>query len=298
MANFNYKRFANFARYDLTINKTFYRNLSLATIFGSTGIALIGFLGRWDTYNGSNMSIEQLKELHDRGETLFISLSPFDCSGTAVCMTVFIALMSVIFTGYAFHNLRNKQGRITELTIPSTNLERWTWHALFPLLGGISLCFISVLFADVVNAILNLCVYSGDVTCSLTAKVLEDIFANDMLTQAFSENTTFGIAVALLTLSSVFISYSMYTFGNSVKYRYNIVLTYIVSQVVGFVLVIALIFISKYIDWHDTHIDAKVDLLTSLFYFLSAINITIISAFYYLSYRNYCKAQITSRWNK
>ena len=48
--NFNKERFANFAKYDLTINKAFYRNIALATIAGAISVALIGFMARYSIY--------------------------------------------------------------------------------------------------------------------------------------------------------------------------------------------------------------------------------------------------------
>ena len=74
----------------------------------------------------------------------------------------FITLMMAIFAGCWAHNLRNKQGRITELTLPATNLEKFTWHALLMLVGGFALSLIGLLTADGFNALLTLLVYGAD----------------------------------------------------------------------------------------------------------------------------------------
>ena len=52
--DFNKERFLNFGRYDLIINKSFYRTMALICIFGSTGIAFVAFFGRWLMANAFN----------------------------------------------------------------------------------------------------------------------------------------------------------------------------------------------------------------------------------------------------
>ena len=42
-----FNRFMQYAKYDLTINKAFYRNMSIVAVSIITGIAILGFLVRW-----------------------------------------------------------------------------------------------------------------------------------------------------------------------------------------------------------------------------------------------------------
>ena len=60
--NFNKERFANFAKYDLTINKAFYRNIALATIAGAISVALIGFMARYSIY--TNMQYDSMSDIY------------------------------------------------------------------------------------------------------------------------------------------------------------------------------------------------------------------------------------------
>ena len=50
MKNFNMQRFMDYARYDSTINKTYYRNMSLMAVLTLMGLTLVGFIGRWGMY--------------------------------------------------------------------------------------------------------------------------------------------------------------------------------------------------------------------------------------------------------
>ena len=153
--DFNKKRFVNFGRYDLIINKSFYITMALFTSFGALGITLVAFVSRWLIFRNSSS-----------GDTSFESYS-----NTIVFeffLIAFFSIMRTIFAGCTFHNLRNKQGRITELTLPATNLEKYVWHFSLVSIGGLLTCMASLLGADIINAILNLFVYPIDAQHSIT----------------------------------------------------------------------------------------------------------------------------------
>lgn len=307
----NTSRFLNFGKYDYTINKSFYRNITLTTIFGSVGIALTGFLGRYLEFSSaktmgidrSSMSEEEIyesiKEVTDPSSTPF----------TAIMIFVFCLCMMCVFAGYAFHNLRNKQGRISELTLPATNLERWTWHILTVVCGGFLVCTLSVLVADAVNAIANLMAYGSHIRSSLTTDIakIAAIYIND-------DTPIFGTGAAglIFTQSSFLWSFRImfftvflaqigaYIFGNSVKYKYNIVLTYIALQIVGLLGFICFLGVMGYIDENDIdiYVEGGTDILVYFFWTVTAIAVVVGALLYWGSYHNYCKSQITSRLNK
>lgn len=307
----NTSRFLNFGKYDYTINKSFYRNITLTTIFGSVGIALTGFLGRYLEFSSaktmgidrSGMSEEEIyesiKEVTDPSNTPF----------TAIMIFVFCLCMMCVFAGYAFHNLRNKQGRISELTLPATNLERWTWHILTVVCGGFLVCTLSVLVADAVNAIANLMAYGSHIRSSLTTDIakIAAVYIND-------DTPIFGTGAAglIFTQSSFLWSFRImfftvflaqigaYIFGNSVKYKYNIVLTYIVLQILGLFGFICFLGVMGYIDENDIdiYVEGGTDILVYFFWTVTAIAAVVGALLYWGSYYNYCKSQITSRLNK
>ena len=94
----------SYANFDLTINKSFYRNLALVLGFTIVGIIVISFFCRWFSYS--------------------LGMGPYmynDLQTTAMFTTVVIWASLYIGAGCTLHPLRNKQGRITHMTMPATN---------------------------------------------------------------------------------------------------------------------------------------------------------------------------------
>ena len=314
--NFNKDRFANFAKYDLTINKTFFRNLVFVTIAGAVGIAMLGFMIRYNIYREAVTS--------PWGGTP----DPTDFEHynsayiTAGYELIFSVIMMSIFAGCWAHNLRSKQGRITELTLPATNLEKFTWHALLMLVGGFVLCLSSLLIADGLNALLTLMVFgAGDGVSSLTWSAGEIISLAGTSNPFFhvpgvtinGEETTFDAPERWLLLSFVFfiISSTMtetfaFLFGNSLKYRYNIILTYIALQVIGTVGSILFFIGTAFAAGNvvDTIADSGIEgtdvaaYMTGCFTTIGTLACLISILFVWWSYKRYTKAQITSSLNK
>ena len=88
-----------------------------------------------------------------------------------------------------FHNLRNRQGRIAELTLPASNIERFLWHAFVVLVGAHVWFLMSVGLAEILNAILVSVTFDfGDYEyVSLTAKVCNDFYRTLPTAMVFDE---------------------------------------------------------------------------------------------------------------
>lgn len=299
-------RLINFGKYDFNINKSFYRNISLVTIFGATGIALIGFFGRWTDFKNTvsmmNIPVQDMS-MQEILDAVRVATDPSSTPITSSFLFYFCQIMLSIFAGYTFHNLRNKQGRITELTMPATNLERWTWHVLTALFGGFAVCIVSVLLADAMNAILNLIVYHSCLESSLSANVARWFlviipegtpFISTGSAGLIFEEPNFIWAVRALMTSSLICSFAFFVFVNSLKYKYNIVLAYIITQVFAIAAFITIAIAGSYMDTARME-DADVE---PIIFCLAGVNTILAVAFLWLSYRTYCKAQITSRRNK
>lgn len=314
--NFKKDRFTNFARYDLAVNKSFYRNMALVTVVGAIGITVLGFMGRyllWENTSGTWGTSDPWAEANGYNTM----------RGTGGFITGFLALMMCIFSGCWAHNLRNKQGRITELTLPATNLEKFLWHTGLTVLGGLTLCVLSLLVADGVNALLTLMTYGAENGVgSLTATVgkninlsmWDDIIAVDEPgTEAYADGyvdeVTTKISVLMGAMRYLFITgmiadLFIYMFGNALKYKYNIILTYIAMQVIS-VLVTFIVFLCIGIFGYrinaETLFADQSDIITNMTIFLYVLGslIIIISALLaWRSYHLYTKAQITSSLNK
>jgi len=316
--NFNKDRFANFAKYDLTINKAFFRNMVFVTIAGVVGIAMLGFMMRYNIYH----------ETADNVAEWGVPPVPGDFSHytwnfiTTLYEVGFITLMLAIFAGCWAHNLRNKQGRITELTLPVTNLEKFIWHALITLVGGFALCIISLLVADGLNALLTLMVFGADNGVgSLTASAwqlltfttydrnflsLPMISVNGSTDPIDESEVRMLYATTFLIISSVICETLIFFFGNALKYKYNIILTYIALQVLGtigtigffiFTAVAADQAIENFNDW-DVNGDDMANLITGSLIALGILALILSVLLVWWSYSRYTKAQITTSLNK
>lgn len=289
--DFNKERFVNFAKYDLAINKSFYRNLSLATIVGTFGIALFGFMIRWNIWQ-NNVSEYSLND-----ESFNTFDFAWDCSGTSACLLVFCTIMLTGFCGCWAHNLRSRQNRIMELTLPAANIEKFVWHLVLTVGGGALLVVLSAVLADGLNALL--CLFAmpkGAEVPSLIAKMWSLI--------TFSMIEDAGVAKALiisLCICSYILQLAFYIYGNSLKYKFNIILTYAAEQVISLVLSIIFITIvtSIHTSWSISMSDDDVETMFEyILYGISTIEIILATIFVWLSYRNYVKAQLITQLNK
>lgn len=296
--DFNKERFLNFGRYDLIINKSFYRTMALICIFGSTGIAFVAFFGRWLMANAFN-SID-IKQLQD-----FWSYK--DVTITALVLIMFTGIMHVIFAGCAFHNLRNKQGRISELTLPATNLEKYAWHLGLVIIGGTLAIILSLVCSDALNALLNLIFHPLEYQNSIIYSIYELMsfrytYVNGTSLADMEEMQGLLSALRFMSIAMSVSGFAFFVLGNAIKYKYNIILTYITFEFSMSILTIIAIFIIKSLAENDSiqinsgeealaYVKASANIVAILNYLLTVL-------YFWLSYKLYKKAQITSGWNK
>ena len=72
-----FNRFMQYAKYDLTINKAFYRNMSIVAVSIITGIAILGFLVRWTMIKNFGVGVD-----HDGN-----AFSYYGIGGTVIFIT-------------------------------------------------------------------------------------------------------------------------------------------------------------------------------------------------------------------
>lgn len=315
---FDNNRFTNFAKYDLTINKNFYRNITLATLVGTIGIATFMFLMRYLAYEGSGGAewIRPDNPAHYNSAT-----------GSCIYIVSYLVIMMSIFGGCWAHNLRNKQGRIIELTLPATNLEKFLWHLLLMLGGGFLVCLISLLIADGINCLLTLCVFgSEDGFISLTAHIAKTLAIQPIATDASSgltidsssypdanlqtdlpaELNVFLWGMGAFVISALIAGPICYVFGNALMYKFNIIVTYIVLMILGFlasiIFVIALgtILSSSDIMYEFIASDDKTTFAHMGYAFIACSIVQLLAAagLIFWSYRLYTKAQIITSLHK
>lgn len=292
---FNKERFLNFARYDLAINRVFYRNLMIITAATSVGITLMGFMMRYLLWKDAI-------DLYGPSASDDLSYIYNQMPGTAFCLLAFYAAMLCIFAGCWAHNLRNRQGRIIELTLPATNAEKFLWHLGLMLAGGLALCCVSLLLADGINALLTLITYGADGGVTSLFKAVTDLrpfsssfYQPDDEERMLLNSMEFCIVVGFV----VFVA--THVLGNALKYKHNIILTYLAWQVLGFIYLIVFFFcvgvLSEHLEYHSLPFDSIQDVAIGL-YVLGTFGLLVTGLLGWWSYKKYTQAQITSPLNK
>ena len=118
MKAFDFNRFLNVARWDLSVNSKFYTRSALLMVAIICMPIVIYYLYNMLT-NGFFFTTETYDNIYS-----FVSID-----------TILGLVYTIITSGYIFHNLLTKQGRINELTLPATNLERFLWHVVVIVIG-------------------------------------------------------------------------------------------------------------------------------------------------------------------
>ena len=310
MSNFDTKRFARYANFDLTINKNFYRNLALVLLFTIVGAVVISFFIRWFFYQVSMPSMVYN-----------------DLSLTAWVVLLIITFSLYIAGGCTLHPLRNKQGRITNLTIPATNLEKYIWHVLICIVGCFITAVIAVALADLVNYLMTIAVFKdSEGIQSLFASVfynntgvnIQNFFNQthaSMNGVAVTDPTYVGPEDTILvnivnaslfaSWSVIFFTTSIYAFANSLKYKYNLPITYIILKVIEFffaiVLFIGMIWFASNV--HNMNIDeeflrALIENFHIYLYIWGSIAIVAGIGVFIWAYHRYTKAQLSNKLNR
>lgn len=296
----NIKKFATF---DLTINKAFYRNMIIMAICVNVGIATLCFLGRWFAYNSELTIVEQMG-----GTVMPYSPNHFsNAPATGFFLSLIMNMLPVIFAGCTFHNFRKRQSRLTELTIPVPNKDKYIWHILVSIVGGIAVAILSLLLADLTNYLLHLLVYGNEYTFSLTSNVFNIMtfnMPNSQMAQRVLELPVLELLTSLrwMTLASTVMGLCVYIYGNSVRYRWNIIITYAIMLVVSiaFVIIFGWLFrmMHSNIIIDKENKDIVLGDLALWIRYVSVLMLVISVLCAWRSYKRYCKAQITTSTNK
>lgn len=300
MIQFSMNRFLSVARWDVTINKRFYISQACALLAIATVPVLLRYLLWWVQGDVAlfGRDIDQTWAMVEAQQSFAANMGKL--------YNVVSGMLPVVCLGYLLHNLATRQGRVAELTLPASNVERFVWHVVFWLVAPMLAFLVSLVVADQLHVLL-----SGVFGCpegleSLLLSTLRDIpvQARDLVRQS-----DYPLAWASLYLSG-FCFTSTFALGNAWKYRYNII--YTIMAHVGFwvVLLTGTLFLGGLLvqvvnpDWLlslnlglNWNIAPKtVANLLSLAAFL--FNLALLVGIWALTYRLYCRAQITSRRNK
>ncbi|MBQ6225552.1 MAG: hypothetical protein IJJ73_04525 [Bacteroidaceae bacterium] len=284
---FSFKRFINVARWDLSVNSKFYtRSAIMMMAFISTPIVLFYL------YNMLTKGFLLMGNPSDNVESFAVAISLIGLAYT------------VISAGYMFHNLLTKQGRISELTLPATNLERFIWHAVVIMIGVPLVFFCGVVVADFLHFLFRLMITNADIQ-SLTAAYywgegdFSDWRNGSTAFKDFMEDYGYELVTSIFIWGACYTrSFSLF---NAWKYRYNIPITFLFYFILWTVLPMILLFIGTmflsedsvldFIDWiKDTNPH-------NIIIGVGIVGILVYIGIWLLTYRLYTRAQLTTKRN-
>lgn len=287
MKSFNIKRFLNVARWDLSVNSKFYtRSAIMMMAFISTPIVLFYL------YNMLTKGFLLMGNPSDNVESFAVAISLIGLAYT------------VISAGYMFHNLLTKQGRISELTLPATNLERFVWHAVVILIGVPLVFFCGVVVADFLHFLFRLMITNADIQ-SLTAAYYwgEGDFSNwhnySPGFEDFMEDYGYEMVTTIFIWGACYTrSFSLF---NAWKYKYNIPITFLFYFILWTVLPLVLLFLGtmffskeNVLDFMEWFKDANPH---NIIIGVGIVGILVYIGIWLLTYRLYKRAQLTTKRN-
>ena len=287
MKSFNIKRFLNVARWDLSVNSKFYtRSAIMMMAFISTPIVLFYL------YNMLTKGFLLLGNTSDNVESFAMTIGLIGIA------------YSVISAGYMFHNLITKQGRISELTLPATNLERFVWHAVVIMIGVPLVFFCGVVVADFLHFLFRLMITNADIQ-SLTAAYYwgEGDFSNwhnySHGFEDFMEDYGYELVTTIFIWGACYTrSFSLF---NAWKYKYNIPITFLFYFILWTVLPLVLLFLGTMFFSKENVLDFMEWIKDvnphNIVIGVGIVGILVYIGIWLLTYRLYKRAQLTTKRN-
>ena len=291
MKNLDIRRFCAVARWDLTINRAFYNKMAM--VIAACSILPVVFY-----YAIENLEMVMDSDGVDKPYPSFLMALDL----ISVFISVFSGIALTVVLGFMFHNLRNRQGRISELTLPASNIERFLWHALVVLVGAHVWFLMSVGLAEILNSLLVWITFDfGDYEyVSLTAKVCKNFYSILPTAMVFDEGFHLGAYVAIILAS--LLGVSVYPLVNAWKYRHNIaytILFYILAWLLLIVLISACAAFIAFCSWDVAWLYGFFENVPSwcLVFVLNVFLAGLLFLMWRCTYRLYCKAQLTTSRN-
>lgn len=291
MIQFDMNRFLSVGRWDVTVNRRFYTNQAIALLVLAVAPVVLRYLSAWAAGDVAlfGMGTAALYPAMDMGYWIGFM--------TGFYRFVFWVL-PVVSLSYMLHNMVRKQGRIQELTLPASNVERFLWHLAFCLLAPMVVFFGSMLLADGINML-----FAAVFGCFSQVRSL--ICAFFVRPCSMPVDFSSGMGHPLLDHSFEVLSImSTFALGNAWKYRYNLIFTCLVYVVLWLVSGICLMFLAGaflqfagYDCFADTYCNFDPN-GTVMFCLLDLFMLALLVGIWALTYKLYCDAQVTSRRNR
>ena len=279
----------NVARWDIAINRTFYTRMFILV----AAIALLPMLAKYLFALWTIIALGGSREA-------YITMNAIDdLSALAGATNFLLPLMLTVMMGYMFHNLVTRQGRISELTLPSTNGERFLWHFCLIVGGGLLTGLASILLADLLHVLLGWAILRQTSFQSYTLLVFKSY--GEVWT--FLNNVSAGsVLAALIAAVASLINYSLFALGSAWRYRYSIAYTLLYMFAASLLFTVVTGFVVSAIVNRFDNIRALLDSLgnisgTAVGTVVLIGEVAVLGLIWWLTYRLYCRAQITTRRN-
>lgn len=303
MENFNTTRFANYAKWDLTINRKFYRNMFVVLGIAILSITIISFALRWLMFTvDENINIDNRLW---RTSFYIVGAVAFGIGIMSACI---------------LHPMRNKQGRITHLTLPATPSEKYTWHVLICIGGTIIASLIAIAVSDGINALLSYLVMGPQGTGWLFGEYIRgDYFSLENFMSSYTSNVsslksdvegmnflnTFFSYYRIVFITGIIFNAGFFALFNSIIYKYNLPITFIIQQVANIVITIIIIVVAIIIGYNtdptletNTETVAFSNIINGWMIFCCIFSVIAGIACWIGAYYLYKKAQLTNRFNR
>ena len=285
MTQFSFNRFLNVARWDLTINRNFYIQMFLVMLGCLSMPVLLHYLSHFLDHGLGQCNTFSVQQAMARNSTI-----AFVIAFLANCIMV-------TMYGFTFHNLRNRQGRIAELTLPASNLERFLWHVLVIVIGTQIMFALSVMLVDVFNIILARVVCGYSESFDISRRVFTTIY-DEIPQNLLYDGEPLPLSLYLMGPVISFIGTSTFALVNAYRYRMNIAYT-ILYHIVGWVLLV-IAFGVVFSTFNAGSLYAIIEKIggDAMSYIVLAMLLAILAFIWWLTYRLYCRAQFTSPRNR
>lgn len=294
MIQFDMKRFLSVGRWDVTVNRRFYTNQAIALLVLVVAPVVLRYLSAWAAGDVAlfGMGTAALNPAMDMGYWIGFIMGFY--------RFVFWAL-PVVSLSYMLHNMVRKQGRIQELTLPASNVERFLWHLAFCLLAPMVVFFGSMLLADGINML-----FAAVFGCfSQVRSLICAFFVRPCFMPVdFSSGMGHPLLGHSFEVLSMLCFMSTFALGNAWKYRYNLIFTCLVHVVLWLVSGICLMFFAgAFLQFagYDCIADMNCNFTpnaTVMFCLLDLFMLALLVGIWRLTYKLYCDAQVTSRRNR
>lgn len=289
MKNFDIHRISNVARWDLNTNRKTYTKYALSVIAMYVVIAMYSYVVDYLGARNDNVRASFFEGYRDM----------YFAAGIAAFMATAFSLQTLLFMSAMFHNLRTRQGRINELMLPATNIEKFAWHVFLIVVANWSLMLVGVLVADALHCLFLMAVYGTSVPlASITASVFDYLVTMQSLD--YNTYVSWIGLLGFLFFGRAFVA--TFALGSAWKYRRSLATTMLfhvffwLSVIMLFMVVVT---VSSVLHLHvPDFIMFLKDMGTSFWAFLfMLLSICTFCGVWYLTYRLYCNAQITTHRN-